>query len=100
MIYFGSLVFLFYLVGSQKVVNSLIFYPYIYFSGGFLFHLIWETKSQYAYPYIVLLFPVAAFGLFKFPQLKKTVLWKRIVQKLRLVLFSLSDTIENAKLNK
>ena len=100
LIYFGSLVFLFYLVGSQKVVNSLIFYPYIYFSGGFLFHLIWETKSQYAYPYIVLLFPVAAFGLFKFPQLKKTVLWKRIVQKLRLVLFSLSDTIENAKLNK
>lgn len=27
----------------------------VYLTGGFLFHLIWETKSLYAYPYVALL---------------------------------------------
>ena len=31
--------------------------------GGFLFHLLFEAKSQYIYPYAVLLMPVAAVGL-------------------------------------
>lgn len=37
--------------------------PLIYLSGGVIFHLIWETKSQYAYPYVYLLLPLSAFGL-------------------------------------
>ena len=36
--------------------------PLIFF-GGALYHLIFEAKSQYAFPYIVLLIPVAAAGL-------------------------------------
>lgn len=35
-------------------------FPYIFFLGGFLFHLFWETKSQYVYPYVFLLIPTAA----------------------------------------
>ncbi|MCI6374251.1 MAG: glycosyltransferase family 39 protein [Clostridiales bacterium] len=31
--------------------------------GGFLFHLLFEAKSQYIYPYAVLLMPMAAVGL-------------------------------------
>lgn len=31
----------------------------IYLMGGFLFHLLWETKSQYVYPYVYLLIPFA-----------------------------------------
>lgn len=34
----------------------------VYFTGGVLFHLIWETKSQYAYPYVYLLLPLCAYG--------------------------------------
>lgn len=34
----------------------------IFLIGGFLFHLIWETKSQYVYMYILLLTPYAAQG--------------------------------------
>lgn len=38
-------------------------YPYIFFIGGFLFHLLWETKSQYVYMYVLLLMPTAAQAL-------------------------------------
>ncbi|MBY5034823.1 hypothetical protein K6V78_07120 [Streptococcus gallolyticus] len=37
----------------------------IYLSAGFLFHLIWETKSQYVYPYVYLLIPIAGVGFDK-----------------------------------
>lgn len=30
--------------------------------GGFFFHTIWEAKSQYIYPYFVMLIPLAAVG--------------------------------------
>lgn len=35
----------------------------LYFLGGFLFHIFWETKSQYVYPYVLCLIPFAADGL-------------------------------------
>ena len=31
--------------------------------GGFLFHMLWEAKSQYIMPYFILLMPYAAAGL-------------------------------------
>ena len=31
--------------------------------GGTLYHLIFEAKSQYAYPYMVYMLPLAAAGL-------------------------------------
>ena len=31
--------------------------------GGFLFHLVWEGKSQYIYPYFFSLMPFAALSL-------------------------------------
>lgn len=44
---------------------------YLYCIGGVLFHLIWETKSQYVYPYLFCLIPFAACGV------QRTVLWIR-----------------------
>lgn len=35
---------------------------YLYTIGGALFHFIWETKSQYVYPYVFCLIPFAAFS--------------------------------------
>lgn len=32
----------------------------LFITGGFYFHLIWETKSQYVYPYVYLLIPIAS----------------------------------------
>ena len=36
------------------------------FVGGTLFHMIWEAKSRYVFPYFVFLIPVAAYGLIIF----------------------------------
>jgi len=36
------------------------------FIGGTLFHMIWEAKSRYVFPYFVFLIPVAAYGLIIF----------------------------------
>jgi hypothetical protein len=35
-------------------------FPVLFLIGGFMFHLVWETKSQYVYMYIWLLIPLAA----------------------------------------
>ena len=40
--------------------------PLIFLTGGVLFHLMWETKSQYVYPYIFMLIPLSAAGLAPF----------------------------------
>ncbi|OCX49150.1 hypothetical protein BFD03_02700 [Limosilactobacillus reuteri] len=32
----------------------------LFFVGGFLFHLIWETKSQYVWTYVEILIPISA----------------------------------------
>lgn len=57
-----------FLVNQWKVAkkgegNLFLLIPLIYLSGGVVFHLIWETKSQYVYPYVYLLLPLSAFGL-------------------------------------
>ena len=36
------------------------------FIGGFAFHILWEAKSRYIIPYIVVLIPVAAMNIHKF----------------------------------
>lgn len=33
--------------------------------GGFLFHTFWEAKSQYVYPYLFVLIPLAAYAIMK-----------------------------------
>lgn len=36
---------------------------YLYFIGGFIFHLFWEAKSQYVYTYVFMLLPICAYEL-------------------------------------
>ena len=31
--------------------------------GGFLYHMLFEAKAQYSYPYVVMMLPLAARGL-------------------------------------
>ena len=46
---------------DDSLINGLIF-P-LMFLGGFIFHTFWEAKSPYAYPYFVILIPIAVIGL-------------------------------------
>lgn len=48
---------------NKEPLNPLDLFCLLYFIGGFLFHLVWETKSQYVYPYIIFLIPLAAKGI-------------------------------------
>lgn len=40
--------------------NFLILIPFIYLIGGFIFHMFWEIKSRYVFPYVYLLLPITA----------------------------------------
>ncbi|HAV27438.1 MAG TPA: hypothetical protein DCX23_03840 [Lachnospiraceae bacterium] len=46
---------------SPACLDMLLF-PALFLIGGFLFHILWETKSQYAMVYIYMLIPLASFG--------------------------------------
>ena len=38
---------------------------FIFLIGGILFHLLWETKSQYVYQYVIMLIPFASYASYK-----------------------------------
>lgn len=63
-IYLSSFILVVYLL-FKKIndadFNLLIFL--IYLIGGFIFHLFWETKARYVYPYVYLLLPIVAFNI-------------------------------------
>lgn len=44
--------------------NVSVLLPLIYFVGGFIFHLFWETKARYVYPYIFMVLPLVAANLY------------------------------------
>ena len=48
-----------------KKFSAFELFTIIFFLGGFFFHILWETKSQYVYIYVLLLIPTAAKGLEK-----------------------------------
>lgn len=67
LIYFGNFFYwLNSLIFKKNIPGVLATFSLIFFAGGFVFHLFWETKSQYMLPYVVLLIPVALSGLMEF----------------------------------
>ena len=50
----------------------------VIFIGGFLFSLLWESKSRYVMPYVVMLIPYGAYGLY---QVHHAVL--QVIQQMR-----------------
>lgn len=71
LIYLGALVFV--LTHFKKIEFSQLALIII-FIGGFLFHIIWEAKSQYVITYFILLFPYASKGLVNLSSMMKSVL--------------------------
>lgn len=67
---------------SKNITLKQFFLPLI-FAGGFIFHIIWETKAIYVIQYYFLLLPFAAYGINYFienilPKFKKSSLKKQI----------------------
>lgn len=50
---------------KMKTYNYTMLFPLLYIVGGVMFHIIWETKSQYIYMYYLMLVPLAASGIFE-----------------------------------
>lgn len=46
----------------KNLDNNILLFITI-FIGGFLFHTIWEAKSRYVLPYLIIIIPVAVIGL-------------------------------------
>ena len=59
-VYVFSVVFAVNVYKKKKEILMII--P-VAFIGGTLFHMIWEAKSRYVFPYFVFLIPLAAYGL-------------------------------------
>ena len=76
LIYGGS--FIAILKNRKGLTNELIL-MIIIFIGGVLFHTIWEMKSRYTLPYVIMLIPVSTIGVqyitdiinFKKPMIKR-----------------------------
>lgn len=60
MIYVSAMAGLIYSLVSREKIGFFGLVICMYLAGGFLFHTVWETKSQYVYPYVYMLIPFAA----------------------------------------
>lgn len=70
-------------------------FPILFLMGGVIFHLFWETKSQYVYPFVFLLIPLAVMGVFGLGD----VLKKKIMQKPWAKAVKTVDFSENPRYN-
>lgn len=61
------------IIQNRKNLTLELIFLLTIFIGGFTFHLLWEAKSRYIIPYIIVLIPIASVGTifknFKFRQL-------------------------------
>lgn len=51
------------LIKDRKKLSNEIILLLIIFIGGFLFHILWEAKSRYIIPYILVLIPIASISI-------------------------------------
>lgn len=66
---------LIFMLRNNDITNEQVLLILI-FIGGFLFHMLWEAKSRYIIPYVIILIPIASIGI------KETCEWiKNIVKK-------------------
>ena len=78
LVYLMLLVYFLELLTGKSETETLL--PVLILTGGFLFSLIWEGRSRYVYPYLVLALPCAAQGVHYAEQGMEKILhkcWKK-----------------------
>lgn len=74
LIYGGAFVAI---IKNRKNLNNELTLLFTIFIGGFMFHTMWEMKSRYTLPYVIMLIPISAIGIeyivekIKNPKIKK-----------------------------
>lgn len=51
------------LIQNRKDLSLEVLFLVTIFIGGFVFHILWETKSRYVIPYIIVLIPIASISI-------------------------------------
>ncbi len=69
------------LIQNRKNLSNELILLLTIFIGGFLFHIIWEAKSRYIIPYIVVLMPIAAVEINKTKFNIRNILKRNKVEK-------------------
>ncbi len=60
-----SFTFIYALLNRKNInLNSILLSTI--FIGGFLFHILWEMKSRYTLPYVIIIIPLATLGISQF----------------------------------
>lgn len=59
------------LVQNRKNLSYELIFLATIFVGGFAFHILWEAKSRYIIPYIIVLIPIASIQIQKFNKIHK-----------------------------
>lgn len=60
LIYSGTAFYAWSLCREKDMTHTILILSVL---GGFLFHMLWEGKSQYIFPYVTLMLPCAAIGI-------------------------------------
>lgn len=70
LLYLGTGIFAFHIIKKSNMESTLgkllqfpLYLGFIGVFGGFLFHTFWEANARYIFPYALLLYPYAAYGL-------------------------------------
>ncbi len=66
------------LIQNRKNLSMEIIFLLTIFIGGFAFHILWEAKSRYIIPYIVVLIPIASICINKIDLKSMKIFRKRI----------------------
>jgi len=79
------------LIQNRKNISLELIFLVTIFIGGFSFHILWEAKSRYIIPYILVLIPIASISI---DQMKIKEIMQKIVEKYK------KEKTSSAKENK
>lgn len=80
LIYGGTIFAIWY---QRKKLNKEIIFLCLIFLGGFGFHVLWEAKSRYIIPYVLILIPVASIGISNFIETIERKIKNRKIPRLK-----------------
>lgn len=60
---FGSIIYIYMIARDKQKNDQSIIVIILWFIGGWMYHLLFETKGIYIYPYLTILIPISSIGI-------------------------------------
>ena len=87
---------LYTLLRDKKKISDESLLLVIIFLGGFCFHFIWEMKSRYTLPYLIILIPFASIGISRIVNILNKKINTKIELKNKIIIKKQSVNSEKA----